>query len=345
MSNKKKYFKERTVTELKKLEQVPVESKHIVEQIMNLEKDQCLKIPSQVSQSFYSGTPDQNARKQFKHGDYMILPQPKTKEAALESPLIPLQLRNQAFGQLEDRLEFGLHNVGYSFRPVQGANKTKRVVPFVYLAQGAKLFSYAAQHAGGIGLELYSEAKRARTHGATVVAAVPSRTQKQQRYSFTLQHVPIHRGQHNLASVLSLEPKVHQTQTPSRTKHDQYNIRFTKDDGEDSNITNFTPQDVAAYLAIINQEWNNNQNMTPLEMNPFAIPSRQQAEFYKRLTNNLLVETPQPKGKPIIRKPYQVEQSVLLGRAIAHYGAMEFAFIDAARDGNLAEYDGWNWGE
>ena len=74
-------------------------------------------------------------------------------------------------------------------------------------------------------------------------------------------------------------------------------------------------------------------------MNPFALPSRHQAEFYRKLSNNLLVYDPTLTSKSKLRKPHLAEKSILLCRALAKFGNDDFAFWDPERDGRLKDYD------
>ena len=82
-------------------------------------------------------------------------------------------------------------------------------------------------------------------------------------------------------------------------------------------------------------------NWTALTFNPFALPSRKQAEFYTKLCNNVVIFDPtieKPKHK--LRKLYMAEKSMLLGRAMAHFGHEEFSFWNPQRDG---KYKTYNW--
>lgn len=352
---KKSYFIDRTLKEIKELDLNEVSSQSgLVKLIDELDKSKGLIIPSLIPQEFYIGkqVPADAARKTFKHGDYLGLSQPKSQGKALASSEIPLQIRARDFGKLHQiiqsgGLEQGFHYLGYSFRPVQGRDRQKRLVPFVWIVEGARLFSYAMQKTKGIEIQEYTDSMRANKEGASVVVEVPSRTKRARRYKFKLEHVPTNRARENLATVLSLRPAlITDSEEPrkGRMAYQDYNIRYTYSTGaEQSNVVFFTPHDIAGYFGIIRKLWNENYNMTPLEMCPFVIPSKHQMEFYKRINNNLIVRDLKLDTKEKLRKPYIAEKSILLGRATFIFGNNNFAYCDHARDGKLESYNEWIW--
>tara|TARA_Y100000310_G_scaffold50626_1_gene46614 strand:+ start:203 stop:1261 length:1059 start_codon:yes stop_codon:yes gene_type:complete len=348
---KKSFFKDRTKKQIKELHVSRAFSqKSLVRKIDSLDpKEDALEVRTNiVPGKFYRNTKTgaEASRKCLKHGDSIILSQPQTQAEAYTSSDIPLAIRARDFSELESIPEEDINYVGYSFRPVQGRDRTKRVVPFVWIPEGIKLFSYA-ENLTQKGIEIvkaYSDAERVRKEGADVVVTVPSRTKGQGRYEFRLTHVPIVRGNENLASVLSLKPAILQDELgepkKGRPSHDTFHIRYTWASGrEESDVITFYPQDVAAYTGIIKDE-SKKHNLTPLEMNPFALPSRHQAEFYTKLNNNVLIFDPTLSSKDKLRKPHLAEKSILLARAIGQFGHDDFSYWEPGRDGKLKDY---NW--
>jgi len=350
---KKSFFRERTVREIQRLNTSQAYSnKGLVEKINDLNPDlDNLQIRTQIIPGKFTRNSKTNveaSRKCLKHGDLIILSQPELQRDAYNLSEIPLQMRARDFSELENMREEEIYFVGYSFRPVQGRDKTKRIVPFVWCPEGLRLFAYAeniAPEVDGISVESYDDAERVKKEGASVVLEVPSRTKKKERYKIKLMHVPIKRSRENLATVLSLKPAVlidEETGEPEigRTPHSDYNIRYTySTDVEGSEVITFYPQDIAGYVGVIKDQ-NKKHNLTPMEMNPFALFSKKGAEFYKKLCNNAVMFDPTLERKDQLRKLHLAEKSILLARAIGKYGHDDVAFWDPIRDRKLKDY---NW--
>ncbi|MFH1801892.1 MAG: hypothetical protein ABH864_00400 [archaeon] len=345
---KKSFFQERTVAQIRDLSaQETSRQRGLVRTIDDLDPTtDGLTVRAQlIPGKFFRGglTQAQASRKAYKHGDLIPLSHPQTWTGCYNSPEIPLAIRARDFTQLRAMREEDINVFGYSIRPEWG-DRTKRVFPFVWMPEGLRLFGYAENNAGGIGVEPYPDAKRVRRDGASVVVTVPSRTQKNPRYSFRLVGVPFVRSRENLSSVLTLRPHVIQDEDTGepktgRTPHDQYNIKYAYEgDREGSNPLTFYPHDLAGYLGIVKAQLADH-NMTAMEMNPFALPSRHQAEFYTKLCNNVLVYDPSLESKDKLRKLHVAEKSLLLARAIGQFGHDDFAYWDPARDGKLKDYD------
>ena len=252
-------------------------------------------------------------------------------------------MRARAFAKLQGIKEEEINFVGYSVQPSWG-DRLLRVFPFAWQDEGVRLFGYGETY-GGIKIESYDDAKRVKSEGANVVVEVPSRTKKQLHYKIKLLHVPIIRNEKNLATILTLKPSIildEETQEPSRDiPHRVYNIKYTyESDRKGSDVITFYPHDVAAYLAIV-KEQNSKHNLTPMEMNPFALPSKHRAEFYNKLNNNVVIFDPtldKRSNKEQLRKLHLDEKCILLGRGIAKFGHDDFAYWEPTRDGKLKDY-------
>ena len=353
----KSFFRENTVTQIRSLEiQETSRQRGLVERISNLEAGHGLVIRARIIPGkFYQNieTGQEASRKCYKHGDLIALPYPQTKEEARRCPDIPLAIRAQALSELEKMKEEEINFVGLSTRPNWG-DRTGRVTPFVACPEGIRIFAYAetmtnyidsegkVQH--GIKVEPYADAKRVKEEGASIVVEVPSRTAKNPRYKFKLLHVPILRGPENLATIMALKPELVQSPITGeplkgRTAHSLYNIRYTwEDERERSEVITYQPQDIAAYIKIAGDFWKHH-NMTPMEMNPFMLVSKKGAEFYNKLCNQVLVYDPSVSGNDRLRKLHLAEKSILIARAIGHFGHDNFAFWNPERDGKLKDYD------
>ena len=352
MEQRKSFFRERTPSEIKRMKpKLVYHPRGLVERIDGLNYDEAIQIQAQIVPGKFFRNVDNGAdasRKAYKHGDLIAQSHPRTLGECFECSEIPLQMRARDFAKLKGMREEEINFVGYSFQP-QWAGKLKRIVPFVWLPEGVRLFGYAENCAFGIDgegfkVEPYKDVNKVKREGANIIVEVPSRTKKDPRYKVKLLHVPVIRNQNNLASVLTLKPSIpvdEETGEPEsrRVMHDVYNIRYTwEEQREGSEVITFYPQDVAAYIGII-KHFNAKHNLTPIDMNPFALPSRHQAEFYMKLCNNVLVYDPSLASKDKLRKPHVAEKSILLARAIGRFGNDDFAFWDPERDGKLKDYD------
>lgn len=344
---KKSFFKERSIARIKKLHTSRAYKQYgLVEKINGLDpSEEGIIIKAQIVPGrFFINVKNgaQASRKCYHHGGLIALSHPETKEQCYNSNLTPLQLREQAFSKLEKIKEDEIYFTGFSFQPGWG-DRTKRIVPLVWCPEAERLFAYAENMTNGIKVKPYKDSKKVKIEGASVVLEVPSRKQKKPRYQFKLLHVPILRSQYNLASVLSIKPALiyDESREPKsdRVAHDLFNIRYTwEKQREGSNVITFYPQDIAGYLGIIKEAYKT-YNLTPLEMNPFALFSRKGTEFYKKLCNNILIYDPSLKSKGKLRKPHISEKSILLARAIGKFGHNEIAYWDPSRDGKIKDYD------
>ena len=344
---KKAFFQERTARQIQSLNPKRVYNQRgLVERIDDLSPEETLEIRTRITPGrFFQGkkTGEEASGKAYKHGDFLRLSHPKTQKECYECSEIPLATRARDFSQLQEMREGEINFIGYSTQTTFG-DRIKRVFPFVWMPEGARVFAYAEQMPEGIEVKTYGDAKRVRREGADVVVTVPSRREKLGRYRFRLLHVPIIRGRENLATVLQLKPALivdEETGEPEsqRTPHDLYNIRYTGEtDPEASKVITFYPQDVAAYLAITKDQ-RKKHNWTPLEMNPFALPSKHQAQFYRKLCNNIVIYDPSLDSKDKLRKLHLDEKCIFLARGIKKFGHDDFCFWDRDRDGKLKDYD------
>lgn len=341
MVNKKSFFNERTPAEIMRMDLKRVDrARGLVDRILTLNPErEALQLMIGITPGrFYAGRLDsvEASRKCFKHGDLIALSQPTSEREALACNEIPLAIRMRDFAErLEGWREEDINFVGYSWRPVVGEDR-KRIVPFVFLPQAVQLFGYS-EGVGGIEVKPYDNAKRVKREGATIICEVPSRTEKHGRYKLTLQHVPVDNGTGKRAAVWGLKHKFDSGEEPGHTTFSD--IRYTWESGrESSDVIRFNPHSIAAYIAVI-KHYNAQHNLTPLEMNQFALPSKLGADFYKRITNNVVIFDPTLTGKQKFRKLHLDEKSIMFARFIGNVGSHESVYWEPTRDGKLKDYD------
>ncbi len=341
---RKPFFKERTVAEVKGLRMTNVyRSRGLVNRIMDLDPSEdaiCLRVEL-IPGRFKIGTKTraEASRKAYKHGQYFKVSQPTTQRDAVDDTRWPGEIIRGDLEQLTHLKEEEVNIIGFSFKPVQGNDRRKRVFPLVNLLEGTRLFSYMENLPEGVKVKPYTTSRRVEIEGGAVIVEIPSRRQKVGRYSIKLDHVPITDNMCKQAIAWSLNTS-HETGRSS--PHELHNIRYTYEtDREGSDIKTFTPQDMAAYLAVCKYFAKEKGNRTPLNMAPFVLPSKIAASFYGKLRNNVLIYDITNSGKDKLRKPHLAESSILLARAISVLGR-EDMFWNPDRDKDLSEYD---WGK
>lgn len=341
------YFKQRTIAEINQLHiDKAYKQRGLAEKIAGLDPSEegliinCQLIPGNFYQNVK--TSHQAAGKLYNHGHFLKLEHPKSQKECDKSPTIPLKLRQEAFSILEQMKEEEIDSIGFSFHPSWG-DRLRREVPFVWCPEALKLFAYSENSSEPIKARVYGKAERVKNEGAGVIFEVPSRRRNIPEYMFKLLHVPVTRSEHNLATVLTLKPGLLQDEDgriiSQRIPHDSARIRYPYErELQSSETITFYPHDIAGYIAIVRDSVKAH-NLTPLEMNPFPLFSREGIDFYKKLCNNILIFDPNFNRKDKLRKPYIAEKSILLARTIGKFGHDRIAFWDPTKDGKLADYD------
>ena len=328
-AKKKSFFKDLTKARIKK--------KNLVEDkatILNIAKvlPQINSSEYIITEPLFAGNYD-SARKFMKHGAEVKLRRQYSIKQAIDEKLTPVQLREQEFNTLN-----GPFYCSYSFMPL-GKDQRKRKISLRECLEGARIYAYANQIKGvkedpEITITPYKDAKRVARDGAEVVIRISSRTEKQKRQEFKLISVPVVDCPEKYAIALNLG-STHSC--PSK----QYKIRYTYERSkETSQVFNICAHEIAGYLKLIEQFYNDEKNMIPLQMCQFAIPTQETVNFYKRLNNNLLIRDNQLTSKDKLRKPRITDLEVGLWAWTKHKGHDKSFFPKSSRDGNVADY---NW--
>ncbi len=340
---KKSFFKEKSEKEIRELNLRTVFSKKgLVEKILELNPaSEGLEIRVQLLPGqFYRNTQSwkQASNKALKHGGYIPLSQPTTITEALKSRRLPHQIRKADFGQLDSIHEDEINLIGYSFKPIQGVDRRKRLVPFSWIMEGARIFAYSERLKKGIEVKPYDDAAKVEQEGADVIVIVPSRKKRQRRYTIRFKHVPIIDNQRKRAICWSLDTNFERGEEP---RHKTFNIRYRfEHDREGSDVKVFYPHEIAGYLAIAKHYAAKEGNRVPWDMNPFAKPSQKLVDFYKRITNNVVIYDPTLGKSGGTRKIHIAEECLLLGRAVRALGHDKTLFWNPERDPKtLADYD------
>lgn len=335
------FNKDRTARQIVKLGSKRVfRTQGLVETILDLNQDESLELRAPIIAPRFQrvGLGTQNTRKAYKHGWFMPLSQPESQGEAFNAIESPLQIRARDFDSLMDIRENEIQTLGFSFHPVQGKDRETRVVPFVSVIDGMRLYSWISRTFGDIKVENYTDAKRAAFEGGEFVAYIPSRTRKRM-YRTKLSHVPVVDNHNKNAITWSLDSNFLSGSEPEfRT----YNIFFNSvKDIAGSDKKFMYPQEVAAMIGIAESIYNEKKNSIPLSMNVFPIPSHLVANYDCKLRNNVVIYDPTIKGNNHLRKLHLAERSIMHARLIGKEGHDKTMFWNANRDPKLKDY-AWN---
>ena len=336
----KTFFRTRSIAERRHLRRRRVYGvKNIVERVLQ-EIDptaDCLEVRAQLLPPTLQHLPSAIAsRKNLRHGHYLRLPVPKTWEQAIAMKESPLELVAREIDSLHFVQPENLHFLGYQWTaPLgRGVDNRPRMAPFAFIDEAARLHAYMHQAPGRV--KDYSAAQRVQREGAVFIVTIPSRTEKKQQYTIQLAHVPIHDDPARKASVWLLGT----TQRSDVSEHElhQFGYRLMQDQ-RGSDFYMFYPQTIAAYFLIAaTLARPRKANLIPRHTSPFAMPSKEHAEFYRRLLNNTLIYDAQVKAPEHLRPLHLDEISRLIGIYIARVGA-ERAIWYQDRDGGIKDYD------
>jgi hypothetical protein len=293
--------------------------------VQGLGDEEYAVVPEFVPRGFES------ARKFMKHGREVKLRRMYTVEQASKYGKTPVQMREDAFNFMK-----GHNYCGYSFMPI-GKDSRKRKVNLVECLEGARIFAYANPNQGlsSIKVKHYSDAKRVRREGAEVVMEVPSRTKGERRMQFKMINVPFVDSFEKFAIAQNLG-------SDHSCGSKRFNIRYRySDDKECSGIVNVCAHEIAGYHQLVQDVWDEDKNIVPLQMSQFAIPTQETVDYYLKWENNVLVKDESLKVKDKLRKPNRAEKEIALWALVEGWGHDRTFFAKQSRDGSLQNYD---WG-
>ncbi|MEK6858978.1 MAG: hypothetical protein AABX53_03655 [Nanoarchaeota archaeon] len=345
-NTRKSYFDERTVGEIRDMQLNEVKG-NLAASILECPPDRGIVIARPVIPARFYNQGDTSAdatRRWYKHGFYLPLWQPQTIKQALEERIEPHRVREATFDAgIRGRKEESITAQGYVFRPIQGTDKRKRLVPFTWIPESMRIFAYAMKETKeGLPVSPFVDAQKVAVEGGEVIVRVPSRTEKKERYVVRLGGVPIVDTPQKFALAWSVRSNFLEARAP---EHETFGtIRYKPlADPEQSEAVFVYPQMMTAYLATAQHMMNTERmNTVPWDMNPFPKVSRLTADFYRKLLNNVLVTDERlKKPKHQLRKLYVAERSALLAKLIGLKGTREtfFWLAGGQRDPPLSDYD------
>ena len=165
-----------------------------------------------------------------------------------------------------------------------------------------------------------------------MIIDVPSRTKGSGRIKFKLINVPVVDSAEKYKICLNIG-------SDHSCSSKRFNIRYRyTDDKESSGVINICAHEIAGYLQLIENLWENDKNIVPLQMSQFAIPTQLTVNYYLKLNNNVLIKDEGLKSKDKLRKPNRAEKEIALWALVQELRHDETFFAKSSRDGNLKDY-------
>ena len=340
MSQKKQFFREASVGEIRRKKFVDFKELGELAVIASFEPDEYTVLPDYVPRGY------ENYKKFMKHGPEVRLPRFFSLEQAVKQGNTPVQLREQAFNSAD-----GFNFCGYSILPIGVEEKEKareselriderkRKIALNDCLEGARIFAYSYQSGTGIKVRPYKDSKRVRIDGAEVLCDVPSRSMRGKgtegmRKKFKLLSVPFVDSREKYAIAFNIGSD---HSCPAK----RFNIRYCyTDDKESSGVVNICAHEIAAYLQLIQQEFGDNKNIIPLQMCQFAIPAQETVDYYLKIGNNLLIRDKSMKGDVKLKKPNKAHKEIALWAFVEALKHDKTFYSRQSRDGNVSDY---NW--
>ncbi len=355
MAQRKPFFKERTVDEIKSLNIADrYIERDLVKRIVDLSPDEALTlrfvlIPGRFRRFPYVETQADASRvclyhsgEEGRENEMLYLDQPKTARDARETLENPFQIRKRALESLSTIREEEIDLVGRCFRPfARTEDKRLTRIPFYVDFEGAGIRAYEeseTQQRAVVDTRYANVAEVAR-QGARIPVKVASRTQGKKRYPVVLYHVPLIDNPEKRVIAWNIRcqygnPETEREEGEEPGQESWAKVKYTSD--------TFTamPQFAAANFSVISH-YVGQGNFIPLEQCQFALPSKFAVEqIWKKLGNNLLVYDPTLQRIDRLRKPHLAEKSIILARTMArgNFAPEEIFWWEPNRDGRIRDY-------
>jgi len=303
----KEIIGEKTVYEVNPLN--ANEKKTLVDKIENLGKNEAVLLHGTIVSPQY-----ESEDRFLKRGSQANLKRYRTIEEAVNDATPMWKLRQERFNQTNPEIDY----CGYGWWGIKKREYKK--VHLVDCVKGAKLLAYSLMSKkpeDQIKVRRYDGHSMARKKGGKYLVEVPSMT-KEMKYLVNLEYVPLTRLKNKYSIIFDLS-----------TRHGcEAFIANTFDYRYATSSVSFCPHIIAAYHKFAKEEWDMG-NKTPMEVNPFALPSKKTVDFYNKLESQVMVQDSYEKdGKNLTKKRplNKAEKEILLWKYAAKHGAMESFF-------------------
>jgi len=324
MKNKNDYFKRpELVREIVDERQVVYSQREtLAEKIESLTKDQSLVIDYKIIPENY-----RNGAHFLKRGPQINLKRYRTLEEAINDSIPMWKLREQRFKQINKNKNY----CGYGWWGIRKSREFKKV-HLVDCIKGAKLFVFSElsrKNEDKTKVRRYDGHSKARKKGGKYLIEVPSMT-KQMKYLVNLEYIPITRKRNKYSIIFDLSTRHGCEAYVANT----FSYRYATSE------VGFCPHIIAAYHKFAKEEWDNG-NKTPMQMNPFAIPTKQTVDFYNKLERQVMIkEYYYDKNRKMRskRRPLnKAEKEILLWKYVAAHGPKKTFYATE----KLTKYNNW----
>ncbi|MFT4313262.1 MAG: hypothetical protein ACMXYA_02555 [Candidatus Woesearchaeota archaeon] len=246
------------------------------------------------------------SRHAYREGLYIPIHQPEFVKSVGKQKLHDL------VSDIPNRLAAHPHafanTIGYSFKPVGWKHRDPEVklVPFISLAKGLKLYAYAQSQSPIVVERSYVDHPYVSETGGIVHVTVPSEEEKQRRYHAKFLRVPT---TDNLKVALSLK-----TDFPKEPPmYKQFDDSFSKPGRR------FDQHEVAAYFGLV-KHFGDQSELNPAYHNPFMVFGPDMMSFFTQIGQSVLIQDIEIKEKHKLRQPRLAEESLMLGRYLIAHG-------------------------
>lgn len=331
MPDRKSEFKYPTRAELLKRKRIQYVSRYNLANklLSSPSEDQAFILKDDLTENYSSGRKFQKHAEELRLYDSTFsLQQARemtrefSRKHQIRARSIPLHLRESA---IEEYLDINSLPSGFLAHPIKGRDTTPRKYSLYYVVEGHRIFSF-----GGVEVTLYQDAEKVALEGARAKVVVPSRTEGREPYEFRLDREPIVDNDLKFA-IGTMFFSTHQC-----GDKDFGLIRFKGiEKREDSAVYNVCPHEVAARLAVIENQ-SRNDNLVPLENSMIPLISRKFAEGAARALDSLLIQDKTKKDK--VRRPRAGELEAVYWLLVAKLGAKESLYASKHRDGIIKDY-------
>lgn len=319
--NKSQFFNKPTVTEITKGKTAVEADSNLINIITSLKENQFLRITRELN--FF-----ENPKKFMRHAPDLKIAMPSTIREQIEAKKAPVIYRLQTMKNIRDP-----YYACYSHVPLKTNDRITRKISLVNCVDGAQLYAYMQNNSTSTKILDFDESLRVGKDGAQVIVSVPSRTPKESNHKIKFISLPVIDNEDKYGIAYSLRTEGHDCMDKLVTNI-AFNLPYFK---KDSHFVSFCDHEIAAYLHLIDYFHNEKQNIIPLQMSLFAIPTNEIIELKKSLENKVVIEKLNEKGQLKDYPLTESEKELFYWGAVQKYGPESTFYRKNSIDGLLKD--------
>ena len=287
---------------------------------------------------------------------YVGVQQPRSIESAVanyRAGRFPFRLRNKSlFDAMKNIPEEDNFNVGFMYFPITGNNKSPIMVLFWGVGGGNVMDVYSQRMCKGE----TAGTRVLRDYAPIFILKVPSTEKKKGRYTVKFHDVPTRKQDDAYKAVIGWNTKPaygiitesefqeNQGEGPLHELYTEISHEGKHRRGETFGHTIVDPHAVAAWSELLRESMRQG-DYSPWEMSQYPLLSREDAAYWNKLNNNLLVAEKTKGGTYVLKHPRIDQLSVLMARRVGNRirelkpgEVQETIHWDAERDGKISQY-------